>query len=160
MRDTIAAAEGVDDLEDERAEDDQRGERQPDGGVEGDLAEDREGVGLIEQSLERLALEERVSGPLLLGGLGRQLRLDRRIGRRSGRRPIGNRLATPVAIGMALPDLTQMQPDELLGIRVRLVPGQDLLARVGFEVVGQAGGGVLREGDLLGGELVVDLACW
>ena len=124
----ILSAPGLDDLEDQRAQDHQARQSQTDGGIERDLAEDREGVGLVEQALERLALEERVGGPLLLGGLRRQLRLDRRISRRRGRRPIGNRLAAPVAIRMALPDLAQMQPDELLRIGVRLLTGEDLLA--------------------------------
>ena len=68
--DLIAAARGVIEFEDQGAEDHQGGERQPDGGVEGDLAEDREGVRLIEQPLERLALEERVGRPLLTRRLG------------------------------------------------------------------------------------------
>ena len=73
--DHILTAPGVNDLEDQRAQHHQARQSQPDGGIERDLTEDREGVGFVEQPLERLALEECVGGPLLLGGLGRQLAL-------------------------------------------------------------------------------------
>src|SRR5215831_16684789 len=58
---------------------------------------------------------------------------------------------------MPLPDLLQVQSDELLGVGMRLVTVHHLLAGVGREGGGQSLLGAGREEDLLGRELVMDL---
>ena len=60
---------------------------------------------------------------------------------------------------MPLANLFQVQPDEVLGIGMRLITIDDLLAGIGVQVGRQTLLGAGGEEDLLGSQLIVNLGC-
>ena len=80
-----------------------------DGAPEGDRRDQAEAVGLEEQAAKRGALEDR---------------LDLGLGRRVGRRSLGQGHGRRTQLGVGLPatDLTEVHVDEVVGVDLRLLP--------------------------------------